>query len=79
MKAEEKKALVDKAARKGKNSIMNGRALFTFNKEIFKDDENAADIEFEDEEEKTEEGKAGAKKKNKKADAVADKDLFAKE
>lgn len=54
-KAEEDKAL-KKAATKGKNSIMNGRALFTYNPELFQDDENAAgaaELEVvEDEEEK---------------------------
>ena len=37
-KAQEDKAF-KKAATKGKMSIMNGRALFTYNPDLFKDDE----------------------------------------
>lgn len=42
MKAAEDAKAKGKAA-KGKNSIMSGRALFTYNPDLFKDDENAAD------------------------------------
>lgn len=42
--AQEDKAL-KKAATKGKNSIMNGRALFTYNPDLFKDDEAAVGAE----------------------------------
>ena len=42
-----------KANLKGKNSIMNGRALFTYNPDMFVDDEAAAGAEdFNDEEAK---------------------------
>ena len=34
-------AAAKKAATKGKNSVMSGRALFTYNPDLFKDDENA--------------------------------------
>ena len=52
-----KKAEVEKTKKKGtggKNSIMNGRALFTYNPDLFVDDENAAadgDLEETKEEE----------------------------
>ena len=40
-----KKSLEDKAAKKaaakGKNSVMNGRALFSYNPDLFQDDDNA--------------------------------------
>ena len=52
MKAAEEKAA--KGKQKGKHNIMNGRALFTFNKDLFTDDENAvgaADYEEEKEQE----------------------------
>lgn len=64
MKAEEEKAAKGKrgggGGGHGKNSVLNGRALFTYNKELFQDDVNAADIEFEDDEveERKEEKKA---------------------
>ena len=66
-----KKAEVDKTTKKkggGKNSIMNGRALFTFNPDLFVDDENAVDEKDMEtvEEEKEEEAKV-------------DNDLFANE
>ena len=41
--AEEGKVKKGGAKGAGKNSIMNGRALFTYNPDLFKDDENAAD------------------------------------
>jgi hypothetical protein len=40
-----KNAEVEKKSKKstgGKNSIMNGRALFTYNPDLFVDDDNAA-------------------------------------
>ena len=74
MKENEKKAIIDKNAKKGKNSIMNGRALFNYNPDAFKDDENAADIEFEEEKEESK-----TNDDNNKADAAVDKDLFANE
>ena len=47
-----KNAEVEKTKKKGgggKNSIMNGRALFTYNPDLFVDDENAAaDADLED-------------------------------
>jgi hypothetical protein len=43
MKEAEEKAAAGKKAGKGKNSIMNGRALFQYNPDLFKDDENAVD------------------------------------
>ena len=48
-KAETDKAM-KKAAAKGKNSIMNGRALFTYNPELFKDDDGAAAADIYEEE-----------------------------
>jgi hypothetical protein len=36
-------AAAKKMASKGKNSVMSGRALFTYQPDLFKDDENAAD------------------------------------
>jgi hypothetical protein len=42
MKEEEEKAAKGKGNRT-KNSVMNGRALFTYNPTLFKDDENAVD------------------------------------
>ena len=66
-----KKAEVEKTKKKGtggKNSIMNGRALFTYNPDLFVDDENAVDDKDMEaiEEEKEEEAKV-------------DNDLFANE
>jgi hypothetical protein len=43
MKLVEENKAKNKNAMKGKNSIMNGRALFTYNPDLFKDDENAVD------------------------------------
>ena len=47
-----KNAEIEKTTKKkgaGKNSIMNGRALFTYNPDLFVDDENAAaDGDLED-------------------------------
>lgn len=79
-KAADDKAKI-KAAAKGKNSIMNGRALFTYNPELFKDDENAieeklvkAEVEFGDNPnyEQDEEEKVGDEE-------AVDNDLFAGE
>ena len=42
MKEEEEKAAKGKST-KLKHSIMNGRALFTYNPTLFQDDENAVD------------------------------------
>ena len=50
MKAAEDAKAKGKAA-KGKNSIMSGRALFTYNPDLFKDDENAAAGDAYEEEE----------------------------
>jgi hypothetical protein len=53
-----KKAADDKAAQKkaskGKNSIMNGRALFSYNPDLFKDDENAGAADDYEEEKQAE-------------------------
>lgn len=55
MKSQES-AAAKKAMTKGKNSVMNGRALFSYNPELFKDAEGATDkIEFEEEEQKVDE------------------------
>lgn len=66
-----KKAADDKVkqkmASKGKNSIMNGRALFQYNPDLFKDDENAADANtYEEtaEESKVDEGLFAAEEVN---------------
>jgi len=74
MKAEEEKAAKGKkgGGGQGKNSILNGRALFLYNKELFKDDDNAADIDFGEEESKAEVAPA-------KKEAIVDKNLFAAE
>lgn len=45
-KAADDKAKI-KAASKGKNSIMNGRALFSYNPELFKDDDDATEEKFQ--------------------------------
>ena len=50
-KAQEDKAF-KKAAQKGKNSIMNGRALFTYNPDLFKEEEVEEKKELPKEEEK---------------------------
>lgn len=67
-------------AKKGKN-IMNGRALFKYNPDMFEDDENAADaatyVEEGEEEEKKESEKYDEGEKAE--EAVVDKDLFAGE
>jgi len=49
MKDAEEKAAAGKKAGKGKNGIMNGRALFTYNPDLFQDDEDAAGNEAYDE------------------------------
>jgi|DEB0MinimDraft_12_1074336.scaffolds.fasta_scaffold58615_1 hypothetical protein len=43
MKAAADDKVKAKQAAKGKNSIMNGRALFSYQPDLFKDDENAVD------------------------------------
>ena len=48
-KTENDKAM-KKAAAKGKNSIMNGRALFSYNPDLFRDDEGAAGADVYEEE-----------------------------
>lgn len=69
MKAEEEKAAKGKkgGVSGGKNSLLNGRALFTYNKDLFQDDENAADIEFDEE------------NLEEKKEAAVDQNLFAAE
>jgi len=61
-----KNAEIEKTTKKkgaGKNSIMNGRALFTYNPDLFVDDEHAAEGDLEEKEE----------------EAKVDTDLFAGE
>jgi hypothetical protein len=43
MKDEEEKVAKGKGGNRTKNSVMNGRALFTYNPTLFKDDDNAVD------------------------------------
>ena len=55
-----KNAEIEKTTKKkggGKNSIMNGRALFTYNPDLFVDDENAAEGDLEEITEDKEEAK----------------------
>jgi hypothetical protein len=56
-----KNAEIEKTTKKkgaGKNSIMNGRALFTYNPDLFVDDDNAAaEADMEDIKEEAEEAK----------------------
>ncbi len=54
MKLAQDDKAIKKAAQKGKNSIMNGRALFTYNPDLFEDEEGAA-AEYEEEKEGEEE------------------------
>ena len=67
-----KKSLEDKAAKKaalkGKNSIMNGRALFAYNPELFKDDDIAVESQPQPE----------ANEESKQEDIV-DENLFKEE
>lgn len=87
MKAEEAKAAKNKGA-KGKQSIMNGRALFTYNPDMFKDDENAVEeIVFEEDQagEQEEESKLQdgggrlVQEEAKEESAAVDENLFAAE
>mmetsp|Transcript_9986 Transcript_9986/g.16791 ORF Transcript_9986/g.16791 Transcript_9986/m.16791 type:complete len:85 (-) Transcript_9986:88-342(-) len=74
MKVAEEKAA--KGKQKGKHNIMNGRALFTYNKELFKDDDGAANADdYEEEKEQAE----GQKTQGKKDTAPVDESLFANE
>jgi hypothetical protein len=41
LKEQEEQAAKGKKLKAGKNSVMNGRALFTYNPDLFQDDENA--------------------------------------
>lgn len=86
MKAEEAKATKNKGG-KGKQSVMNGRALFTYNPDMFKDDENAVEeIVFEEdgdnqqEESKIQDGGGRlVKEEAKEESAAVDENLFAAE
>lgn len=70
-----------------RNNIMSGRALFAYNPDLFKDDENAGDAQDYEEEEKKESDAPKAEKKyddagkgeEKVADVAVDQDLFAAE
>lgn len=43
MKEQEEKNAKLKAGKSRANNVMNGRALFTYNPDLFQDDDNAAD------------------------------------
>lgn len=59
---------------KGKNSIMNGRALFTYNPNLFQDDDNA--IDADNYEEQPEMAVGNSKPEEKKEETVVDSSLF---
>ena len=65
MKADELKAAQGRAIKKNSKGVMNGRALFTYNPDLFKDDEAAQPAEKQIEE--------------KKEEAAVDEQLFAAE
>ena len=47
MKAEELKAAQGRATKKASKGVMSGRALFTFNPDLFKDADNVAETKEE--------------------------------